>query len=38
LAIGILVGISMMISGATRIGMTLAVRRAVTPESARLAA
>jgi uncharacterized membrane protein HdeD (DUF308 family) len=28
-AIGILVGISLMISGITRIGMTLAVRRAV---------
>jgi len=38
-AIGILVGVSMMISGATRIGMTLALRRAMTaPESTRLAA
>jgi uncharacterized membrane protein HdeD (DUF308 family) len=38
-AIGILVGVSLMISGATRIGMTLAVRRAMTaPESTRLAA
>jgi hypothetical protein len=36
-AIGILVGVSLMISGATRIGMTLAVRRAVTaPEGTRL--
>jgi uncharacterized membrane protein HdeD (DUF308 family) len=38
-AIGILVGVSMMISGVTRIGMTFAVRRAVTaPENTRLAA
>jgi len=38
-AIGILVGVSLMISGATRIGMTLSVRRAMTaPESTRLAA
>jgi uncharacterized membrane protein HdeD (DUF308 family) len=29
-AIGILVGISLMISGATRIGMTMAVRRALS--------
>lgn len=38
-AIGTLVGISLMISGVTRIGMTLAVRRAVaTPLSTKLAA
>lgn len=38
-AIGILVGVSLMISGATRIGMTLALRRAMTaPEGTRLAA
>jgi uncharacterized membrane protein HdeD (DUF308 family) len=38
-AIGILVGVSLLISGAARIGMTLAVRRAAaTPESTRLAA
>lgn len=38
-AIGVLVGISMMISGATRIGMTFAVRRAMAaPESTKLAA
>ncbi len=38
-AIGILVGVSLMISGATRIGMTFAVRRAMTaPEGTRLAA
>ncbi len=38
-AIGILVGVSLMISGATRIGMTLALRRAMSaPEGARLAA
>ena len=38
-AIGILVGVSLMISGATRIGMTLALRRAMTvPQGTRLAA
>lgn len=38
-AIGILVGVSLLMSGAARIGMTLAVRRAMTaPEGARLAA
>ena len=38
-AIGILVGVSLMISGVTRIGMTLAVRRVLTgTESTRLAA
>jgi len=38
-AIGTLVGISLMISGLTRIGMALAVRRAMTgPGGARLAA
>jgi uncharacterized membrane protein HdeD (DUF308 family) len=38
-AIGILVGVSMMISGVTRIGMTFALRRAATtPQSTRLAA
>jgi uncharacterized membrane protein HdeD (DUF308 family) len=37
-AIGILVGVSMMISGVTRIAMTLAVRRAVGPQSTPLAA
>jgi len=38
-AIGILVGVSLMISGATRIGLTLAIRRASAgPESTRLAA
>jgi uncharacterized membrane protein HdeD (DUF308 family) len=38
-AIGTLVGVSLMISGATRIGLTMAVRRAATvPESTRLAA
>jgi uncharacterized membrane protein HdeD (DUF308 family) len=40
-AIGILVGVSLMISGATRIAMTLAVRRAVisgVEPSTRLAA
>jgi uncharacterized membrane protein HdeD (DUF308 family) len=38
-AIGTLVGVSLMISGATRIGLTMAVRRTATvPESARLAA
>ena len=36
-AIGILVGVSMIISGVTRIAMTLAVRRA-TPEVTKLAA
>jgi uncharacterized membrane protein HdeD (DUF308 family) len=37
-AIGILVGVSLMISGVTRIGMTLAVRNATAPQSTRLAA
>jgi uncharacterized membrane protein HdeD (DUF308 family) len=38
-AIGILVGVSLMISGATRIGLTLAVRQALTaPAGTRLAA
>lgn len=38
-AIGILVGVSLLMSGAARIGMTLAVRRAMTAtEGARLAA
>jgi uncharacterized membrane protein HdeD (DUF308 family) len=38
-AIGILVGVSMMISGVTRIGMTFALRSAATtPQSTRLAA
>jgi uncharacterized membrane protein HdeD (DUF308 family) len=38
-AIGTLVGVSLMISGLSRIGMTLAIRRAMTgPEGARLAA
>jgi uncharacterized membrane protein HdeD (DUF308 family) len=37
-AIGILVGVSMMISGVTRIAMTLAVRRAAGPQSTPLAA
>lgn len=38
-AIGTLVGVSLMISGLTRIGMTLAVRRAMTgPQGTRLAA
>jgi uncharacterized membrane protein HdeD (DUF308 family) len=38
-AIGLLVGVSLMISGATRIGLTLAVRRAAAvPEGTRLAA
>jgi uncharacterized membrane protein HdeD (DUF308 family) len=38
-AIGVLVGVSLMVSGATRIGLTFAVRRAVAaPESARQAA
>jgi uncharacterized membrane protein HdeD (DUF308 family) len=38
-AIGILVGVSLMISGATRIGMTFAIRKAMSaPASTRLAA
>jgi uncharacterized membrane protein HdeD (DUF308 family) len=38
-AIGLLVGISLMISGITRIGLTWAVRKAMTgPESTKLAA
>jgi uncharacterized membrane protein HdeD (DUF308 family) len=38
-AIGILVGVSLMLSGISRIGMTFAVRRAAAePESTRLAA
>ncbi len=37
-AIGILVGVSLMISGAARIGMTFAVRRALAPAGAKLAA
>jgi uncharacterized membrane protein HdeD (DUF308 family) len=37
-AIGILVGVSMMISGITRIAMTFAVRNAAAPEATRLAA
>jgi len=38
-AIGILVGVSLMISGATRIGLALAIQRAAAgPESTRLAA
>ena len=38
-AIGILVGVSLMISGISRIGMTLAVRRALAaPSSTRMAA
>lgn len=37
-AIGVLVGVSLMISGAARIGMTLAVRTAAGPQSSRLAA
>jgi len=37
-AIGILVGVSLMISGATRIGLTLAIRKVAGPESTRLAA
>jgi len=38
-AIGTLVGVSLMISGISRIGMTLAVRRALAaPSSTRMAA
>lgn len=38
-AIGILVGVSLMISGATRIGLTLAIRKATAgPERTRMAA